>query len=157
MKPLSSVVTLIILGVGILSAGCGCGNRSGGGAAPPPTVANVTLSVKFGPYTDPGTKPCTGRVSWRLTPLQLTGTTGTRTQQVIEKDYSANTQSVGAGQWACFFNESVSGLAVGTWRIEAQTPVWSTSCEKEFTAGANLIHFAEHRPDCIKGTSYPGD
>lgn len=146
------IAMLLLVG---MVAGCGGG---GGGSTHEPTDADLSVSLRVGPFSDPGTGPCTGHVVWRLSPVSLTGSSGKSTEQVVDRDYEVQPSLVGPGEWYCFFNDVVGGLRVGDWRVSAQTPVWGTSCETMLLLGRNIANFTQYRQGCVDdGFGYPGD
>jgi hypothetical protein len=141
---------LIVLG------GC-CGRGSNGGPSTPPTTASVSLTLKEGPFPDPGTQPSSTRIVWRLDPVSLSGSAGTSTSTTVDRNYQASGTSTGPGEWSFFYRDQVSGLTPGRWRITASTPSWSSQCERDLAAGFNVANFTENRQGCTAGPGFPGD
>jgi hypothetical protein len=86
-----------------------------------------------------------------LTPISLTGSAGTATPVRIDGDY---------GGWSssddyCYVNASKSDLRAGTWRVQASTPLWSTSCDVGLDPGWTRLHFQEHGGGCRTDLGWP--
>jgi plastocyanin len=112
----------------------------------PTTTANVSLGVRF--PVPPGVVRCTLSVTWRLDPVSLTGSTGESSTRTFTTS-ADTTPSRGEGDnWYCYVLASTGNLRVGTWRIQAQTPLWATSCNVSLHAGGNSAHFTQNRSGC---------
>jgi len=76
---------------------------------------------------------------------------------------SGDTSFQRADQWealpgsdSALASVTVAGLALGTWRIEARTPRWVSSCEVDLTSGINAsVNFEENTPGCGRGWHFP--
>jgi len=121
-------------------------------ALSPPTV-EVGLTLRYGPFNDPGTEASTGVFDVRFTPLSASGV-------VVTKHFTWEQfpSSYGPGEWVIDVSRTVTGLAPGTWRVEMATPLWRTSCEAELKPGNNLVHFRENFNGClVRSLGFPGD
>lgn len=128
-------------------------NGGGGGTPTPPTVAAVSLSVKY--PTGYSAISCTARLIWNFTPGTLTGTTGTSTPFAVDHNYSTTSNASGD----CFFPDLVTNLKVGTWTIQVTDGgTWATNCVQTLAAGTTTLKFTIGRAGCTTGLNpYPGD
>jgi hypothetical protein len=125
------------------------------GTGGPSSQATVAHAVRVGPFPSPGTAPCSSTITWRFTPVSLTGSSGTGTSFTVVRSYSVWPQQMGPGAWYCVYQTSTSGLRTGAWRIEAASPVWTATCQVSLSGGTNLVHFTQYRSSCVAGAGWP--
>ena len=119
-------------------------------------VSAVQLGLRIGPFSQQGTKPCTGNATWRFTPERLTGTGGKSATFTIIREYEVNAVKSGAN-WYCTFRDNTTvGLRGGHWKIEALTPVWKTTCVVSLHGGNNNANFAVREAGCKEDATFPG-
>jgi hypothetical protein len=134
-----------------VSGGQGSGGQGSG-------VASVALSFRVGPFPFPvPPQPCTGRVVWTFTPQTLTGSSGKTTQFVVDRNYSVRPQPTSPTEIYCIYNDNfdATGLRLGTWQIQAQSLVWSTTCVVTLHGGTNFANFTERKSGCKQDATYP--
>ncbi len=113
------------------------------------TTADVSLGVRVG--VPPGVDRCTLSVTWRLDPVTLTGSTGESTTRTFTSSGTVTPTRMEDDNWYCRVFATTGNLRVGTWRIQAQTPLWATSCDVSLRAGGNSVHFTQNRGGCSTG------
>ncbi len=128
------------------------------GSAPPSgtTTATVAPNLRIGPF--PGLSPqgCSGTVSWRFDPINLTGSVGRSTPLSFDTKYAAHETPFTADKWYCVVRgASMPNMRVGRWHMLARTPVWSATCDVDLHTGMNLINFTQNRAKCKTGLEWP--
>lgn len=139
-------------------------------AAPPPPPppkpkASVTLTYRMGPYPDPGTQKSFGTIKWTLTPQNIpAGQPGINKVLSYTQAWEAFPTPTGPGKYYIFVTEGgpyhpeLGGLAIGTWQVRVDAPLWSASCQATFQSGADTVHFQEFKAGgVVNGGGYPGD
>jgi hypothetical protein len=119
----------------------------------PSQTAQVSVAYRI-PLGGGGTRPSFGTV---LFSGQRTGSGG----QVVGGE--GDTSFRRSDQWEAppgsesgLATVTVAGLAPGTWRIEARTPLWVASCDVNLTAGINAsVNFEERSTGCGRGFAFP--
>lgn len=119
----------------------------------PPLAQTADVQLGFRHNTYSQTVSCTDwRVVWTLTPVHLTGTTGTATTVTVDRTY----QTVPAGiEHQCDFLAAASGLRAGTWRVEVSVALWYARCDVMITGTANPVHFRDNVNGCVNGVGWP--
>jgi hypothetical protein len=120
---------------------------------PTTTTATVSHSARMGPFALPGDQPCTGDITWRFEPVSLTGSTGQNTTQNFTRSYSVTPTLM--GDYYCIFSTLTGNLRLGTWRIQAHTPLWATNCDVTLRAGYQIVNFTSYRAGCRTGLDWP--
>jgi len=116
------------------------------GGAIPPSTATVSLGHRLS-----STVPCTGSVSFRLTPVSLNGSDGIGTATTVQT--SGETRYPSGGY--CYWTVPSYGLRTGTWRIDLLNPAWPVSCQIFLGGGTTSANFTQGRYGCTTGLSYP--
>jgi hypothetical protein len=130
------------------------GGRGGQGSG----LASVALSIRVGPFPGPETtQPCTGRMVWTFTPQTLTGASGKTMQFKVDRSFSVQPRRTSPTEFYCFYEDNLgaTGLRLGTWQIQARSPVWGTTCMVTLHGGANLAHFTQRKGGCKQDATYP--
>jgi hypothetical protein len=65
----------------------------------------IQLAVRIGPFSQQGTSPCTGRVTWRFTPRTLTGGSGNGSSFSVNRDYKVEPTKTGQ-EWFCVVRDN---------------------------------------------------
>jgi hypothetical protein len=136
----------------------------GGGASgqpPPPTTAQVFITANhdLGPYQTTTAPPdfCKATLTWTMTPVTLTGNTGTSTP------YTNTVAANPAPSWIhdaqsnlytarCAYGQMVGGLRPGTWTVGVNASGagggWQAQCQGTFAAGMNSRIFRWGQSNC---------
>lgn len=120
-----------------------------GSSAPGPTRADVSHTVRIGPFTEPLPQGCTGTVTWNFVPVRVTGTTGRTTALTFNQAFAVPTSAVGPAEYYCKVFTITPGFATGRWRIEARfgaSP--GASCELDLRAGMNSALLTQNKVGC---------
>jgi hypothetical protein len=121
--------------------------RAGGGQ-PAERAADLVHTYRIGPFEDTASEPCTGTVTWTLTPERLTGRTGRATALTSTQSYSVRPTAAGPGVAYCLVQGTTGGLRAGRWHVRVRTPLWDTSCSSDLRGGWNVLTFTLREPGC---------
>lgn len=117
------------------------------GGALPPSTASVSLGYRFPSF---GALSCTGSVTFRLTPISLTGTIGISTQTFAHTPASSTFPSFGY----CYREVVAIGLRAGTWRIDANISGIPGSCQVVLSVNSSAF-FTAGVAGCSTSLGYP--
>jgi hypothetical protein len=123
------------------------------GSTAPATTATLSPGWRIPAYSS--TLRCTGTVSWRFDPINLTGTTGTSTAIAFDTPYDVFVQTSGNEYWCNVRARTTSSMRVGRWRVTGQTPLWRATCELDLPPGTTLVNFTQTRDGCTTGFNWP--
>ncbi|HMG66205.1 MAG TPA: hypothetical protein VK588_00920, partial [Chitinophagaceae bacterium] len=119
----------------------------------PYNTGGLLLTLKSGPYPTPSLSgKFSGRITWTFIPVQLTGAYGEHDKAFsIDKFYEGPMLSTKSNEWWAFYNEVVTGLKMGKWKIMIQTPGWNTECQVDVGNGSYLVNFELNKNACRFG------
>ncbi|MBI3804691.1 MAG: hypothetical protein HY282_13115 [Nitrospirae bacterium] len=137
--------------------GGGGGGPGGGG----PTTASLFLTVDhlLGPFQTQTFPPdfCRATLTWTVTPLTLTGTTGLTTpfkNTVMANPAPSATYDAPSGLYTahCPYGQMVGNLRTGTWNAAVSADgaggSWQAQCQVTASPGMNVRRFLWGQPGC---------
>jgi len=137
------------------------GGGGGSGQPPPPTTAQLFLSANhdLGPFQTNTAPPgfCQATLVWTLTPVSLTGSTGTTTPSsttVNANPAPSWLHDAASGLYTarCPYGQMVGNLRPGTWAIAVNGSgaggTWQAQCQGILTTGMNGRTFRWGQPGC---------
>jgi hypothetical protein len=136
----------------------------GGGSStppPPPSSAQLFLSAThdLGPFQTTTAPPgfCQATLTWTVTPVSLTGTTGVTTPfttTVTANPAPTWLQDPSSGLYSarCPYGQMVGNLKPGTWMVSINANgaggTWQAQCQAMLAAGMNGRTFRWNQPGC---------
>ncbi len=97
------------------------------------------------------------RIIHRIVPVRLSPACNMGAKNTVIIDNRYNLDPLGVGD--CVVQQRVTGLALGTWRIEIISPAWQTQCEIELTSttGKIISNFRNNYQGCMTGIRFSGE
>ena len=127
-----AIILLTAVFVSSTVVGCRWGAGSGGGGGSEPTTATLHLQYRFPAQ---GAHECTGKIAWRLIPINLTGQEGTDTEVLSPELNVAPIPREGD----CVTDYTQPDLRAGVWRMESLGTAFHEICQNQLNNGSNFL------------------
>lgn len=137
------------------------GGGTGTGQPPPPTTAQLFLSANhdLGPFQTTTAPPglCQATLTWTVTPISLSGTTGmttpyTNTATANPTPTWLHDAASGLNTARCPYGQMVGNLRTGTWLVSVGASgaggSWQAQCQAIVSAGMNSRIFRWSQMGC---------